>query len=84
MYIDSVWASPETHILTSTACYVDRFPCYMYMMFLPHRKHSWASTTCYWESFTFLYIDDVRTSQEAHASTACYWDSFIFNLRTVD
>jgi hypothetical protein len=23
------------------------------------------------DSFTFLYVDDVRTSQEAHASTAC-------------
>jgi hypothetical protein len=23
------------------------------------------------DSFTFSYVDDVRTSQEAHASTAC-------------
>jgi hypothetical protein len=23
------------------------------------------------DSFTCLYVDDVRTSQEAHASTAC-------------
>jgi hypothetical protein len=26
----------------------------------------------------FLYVDDVRTSQEARASTACYGDSFTF------
>jgi hypothetical protein len=30
-------------------------------MFVPHRKH-----TSYGESFTFLYVDDVCTSQEAH------------------
>jgi hypothetical protein len=35
-------------------------------MFVPHRKHLWASTDCYGDSFTFLYIDDVRTSQETH------------------
>jgi hypothetical protein len=23
------------------------------------------------DNFTFLYVDDVRTSQEAHASSAC-------------
>jgi hypothetical protein len=29
---------------------------------------------------TFLYVDDVRTSQETHpyASTACYGDTFTF------
>jgi hypothetical protein len=26
----------------------------------------------------FLYLDDVRTSQETHASTVCYDDSFTF------
>jgi hypothetical protein len=31
-----------------------------------------TSTACYGASFTSLYVDDVRTSQEAHASTACY------------
>jgi hypothetical protein len=32
------------------------------------------------DSFTFLYVDNVRTSQEAHlwAFTACYRDSFTF------
>jgi hypothetical protein len=32
------------------------------------------------DSFTFLYVDDFRTSRERHlrASTACYEDSFIF------
>jgi hypothetical protein len=27
-----------------------------------------AATACYGDSFTFLYVDDVRTSQETH-----YW-----------
>jgi hypothetical protein len=32
------------------------------------------------DSFTSLYVDDVRTSQETHlwASKACCWDSFTF------
>jgi hypothetical protein len=36
---------------------------------------------CYGGSFTFLYVDDVRTSQEAHlwAPTADYGDSFTFS-----
>jgi hypothetical protein len=38
--------------------------------------HLHASTACYWDSFTFLYVGDVRTSQEAQTSTACYRDSF--------
>jgi hypothetical protein len=37
---------------------------YMQTMFVPHRKHLWASTACYGHSFTLLYVDDVRTSQE--------------------
>jgi hypothetical protein len=33
------------------------------------------------DSITFLYVDDVLTSQETHlwASTACYGDSFTFS-----
>jgi hypothetical protein len=37
-----------------------------------------ASTACYWDSFTLLYVDDVRTSQETQDFTACYWDSFTY------
>jgi hypothetical protein len=33
-----------------------------------------ASTVCYGDSFTPLYVDDVRTSQETRASTVCYGD----------
>jgi hypothetical protein len=40
--------------------------------------HLWASTACYWDSFTFSYVDDVCTSQEAQTSTAWYGDSFTF------
>jgi hypothetical protein len=32
----------------------------------------------YGDSFTFLYVSDVRTSQETHASTVCYVYSFSF------
>jgi hypothetical protein len=41
-------------------------------------KILWASTACYGDSFTFLYLADVRTSQETYlcASTACYGHSF--------
>jgi hypothetical protein len=56
-------------------------------MFVPHRKHLWTSTACYGDSFTYVYVDDVRTSQETHlcTSTACYGDSFTYvyvNVRT--
>jgi hypothetical protein len=30
------------------------------------------------DSFTFLYVENVRTSQETQASTVCYKDSFTF------
>jgi hypothetical protein len=40
----------------------------------------WASTACYRDSFAYLYVDDVSTSQGKHlwASTACYRDSFAY------
>jgi hypothetical protein len=47
-------------------------------MFVPHRKHPYASTACYGDSFTFLYVDDVRTSQETQAFIAYFGDSFTF------
>jgi hypothetical protein len=36
------------------------------MMFVLHRKHL-HPLPVNGDSFTFLYVDDVRTSQEAHA-----------------
>jgi hypothetical protein len=47
-------------------------------MFVPHRKHLRASTAGNGDSCTFLYVDDVRTSQETYirTSTACYPKSF--------
>jgi hypothetical protein len=38
----------------------------------------WAFLASYGDSFTFLYVDDVRTSQETQASNECYEDSFTF------
>jgi hypothetical protein len=55
----------------------------------PHRLTTlYTSAACYGYSFTFLYVDDVRTTQETHiwTSTACYGDSFsilyVENVRT--
>jgi hypothetical protein len=47
-------------------------------MFVPHRKHVWATTACYGDCFTFLCVDDVLTSLETHLwiSTICYGDGF--------
>jgi hypothetical protein len=49
-------------------------------MLVPHRKHLRTSTPCYGDSFTFLYVPDVRTSQETHlwVSKACYGYSFTY------
>jgi hypothetical protein len=43
-----------------------------------------ASTVCYGDIFTFLYVDDVRTSQETHlcSSTVCY--KYVFTSFYVD
>jgi hypothetical protein len=54
---------------------------YMWMIFVPHRKHAYGPLQpVTGGNFTFLYVDDVRTSQEMYlwASTACYGDSFTF------
>jgi hypothetical protein len=61
---------------------------YMKMMSGPHRKHPWTLTACYEDILTFLYVDDVRTSQETHLrdSTACDGDIvailYVDNTRT--
>jgi hypothetical protein len=39
-------------------------PFYAYMMFVPHRKHLWASPACYGDGFTFQFVDGIRTSQK--------------------
>jgi hypothetical protein len=44
-------------------------------MFVPHWKHS-PPLPGNGDSFTVLYVDDVRTSLEAQSSTVCYRDSF--------
>jgi hypothetical protein len=31
---------------------------------IAHVTHLWASTACYGDNFTFLYVDYVRASQE--------------------
>jgi hypothetical protein len=46
----------------------------------PERISFRPVTVGYGDSFTFLYADDVCTSQRTHlwASTTCYGDSFTF------
>jgi hypothetical protein len=41
-----------------------------------HLTTTQASTACYGDSFTFLYADEDRTSQEIQALPACYGDNF--------
>jgi hypothetical protein len=47
---------------------------YMWMMFVPHRRHRPAQCFTGWPYL--LYLDDVRTSQETQAPTVCYGNSF--------
>jgi hypothetical protein len=47
------------------------------MMFVPHRKHRPPLPVTV-IALPFLYVNDVRTSQEAQTSTACYGNSFTF------
>jgi hypothetical protein len=49
------------------------------MMFVPHREDN-SSRPVTGIALLFLYVDDVRTSQETRlwASTACYEGSFTF------
>jgi hypothetical protein len=58
LYVDDVHTSQETHVWASTACYEDSFTFYMWIIFVPHRKH--ISMVCYSDNFTLLYVYDVR------------------------
>jgi hypothetical protein len=43
-----------------------------------HVPHERASAACYSDSFSFLHVYDVRTSQETHrVKTASYGDSLL-------
>jgi hypothetical protein len=66
LYVDHVRTSQETHLWAPRSVTEIALPSYMYMMLVPHKKHLWASTACYGDSFTFLYVDHVRTSHETH------------------
>jgi hypothetical protein len=85
LYVDDVRTSQETRLWPSMTSYRDSFTFFMSMIFVPYWKFLWASTACYWDCFTSLYVDDVRTSEETHlwASTARYRDSFT-SLYVVD
>jgi hypothetical protein len=41
-----------------------------------------GSTACHGNSFTLLYVDDVRTSQEVHLWDCmfCYGNNLIFDM----
>jgi hypothetical protein len=59
-----------TRLLAATVCYGDN----------SKEMHLRASAVSYGDSFTFLYVDNVRTSQETclWASTVCCGDGFTF------
>jgi hypothetical protein len=48
------------------------------MTIVLYRKHLRVSTAYYGDTFTFLYGDDVRTSQKTQNSTDCCVDGFTF------
>jgi hypothetical protein len=47
-----------------------------------HETTLWAPTACYGDSFTFLYVDDIRPWQDTQVweSTACYGDSYPYTI----
>jgi hypothetical protein len=48
-------------------------------MFVPHRQHTYGPPRpVMWIALRFLYIHDVRTSQETQASMTCCGDRFTF------
>jgi hypothetical protein len=55
---------------------------YIEKMFVSHRKHILDTTACYGDSFTLVYVDVVRISQEAWTTTVRYLNSF--TLQNVD
>jgi hypothetical protein len=56
---------------------VTRTALFLYVDDVRTSQETRASTACYGDNFTFLYVD-VRTSQKTRASTACYGDNFTF------
>jgi hypothetical protein len=58
----------------------DSFTFYTDYVHTSQETDLWASTACYRDGFTFLYVGDIRTPQETHAligiSKACYRDRF--------
>jgi inner membrane protein involved in colicin E2 resistance len=62
VYVDDVHTSKETSTLPWPVTGIALL-LYMYMMFIPHRKH-YTSMPCYGDSFASVYVYDVRTSQE--------------------
>jgi hypothetical protein len=51
-----------TTVYTSKVYYVDSFIFYMKIIFVPHRKHLYDSTTCYGDSFNFCFILPLSTA----------------------
>jgi hypothetical protein len=88
-----MFTPPRKHIQASKTCYRDSFTfmfVYMYVcmcvcvcvMFIPNMKQISGHHSLLEDSFTFSYVDDVRTSEETHkrTSTACYGIALIFFL----
>jgi hypothetical protein len=60
------------------ACYEDNFTFFLYVgdVRTSQKTHLWASTPCYMDSFTYLYVDGVCTSHET--PVGLHRDSFTF------
>jgi cbb3-type cytochrome oxidase subunit 3 len=83
-----VRTSQETRLWASIICYVDSFICYVYMMFVRHRKHMWASIVCYGDSLIcYVYMMFVRHRKHAYGPPSsvtriasyvmCIWCSYV-------
>jgi hypothetical protein len=66
LYVHDIRTSQETCLWTSTACYGVNITLYIYYAHTSQERHFWTSKVSYGFSFTFLHVDDVRTSEKAH------------------
>jgi hypothetical protein len=81
-YVDYCRTSLETHLWTSTISYGDSF-FNMYMMSVPHRKHTCGPLQIVTGIALLYYVDYCRTTLETHLwiSTNCYGNSFTLIYR---
>jgi hypothetical protein len=85
-YVNDVRISREIHMRVSTVCYRANFTFHMQVMFVPHRKNTYGTPRPGTRiALFFIYMCDVRNSQEANirTTTACYRDIFTFYMQVM-